>query len=473
MIAILAALLLAIPTATRADYVFDAFPALPDFAYPVGVVDPLDGTDRLFVPELAGRVYVIQNDPAVSARSLFLDISSEFSVDAQGGLLGLAFHPSYETNGYCYVTYTVDNPRREILARFTADPTRPDTVLAASKTVILEIPKANLAHNAGQIVFGPEGYLYWTLGDDLVIRHAQDLTMWNGKMLRIDVDTPSGPNMYSIPPDNPFVGAGGGVHPEIYAFGFRNPWRFSFDLPTGRLWLADVGQSDWEEIDIVHKGRNYGWNRMEGNTCFQPSSCDTVGLNLVAPIFVYPHPPSGAASITGGYVYRGPSAPSMVGKYIYADYITGEISALTWDGASPATSEFLDTLSAVTSFGVDKDDELYLVSFNGNVYRLFAAATPPPPLTSRSAIVAVKPNPFASRTTIEFALDAPGEAILDVFDVAGRRVARISDDNAVAGSNTLEWDGRGEKGPVGSGVYFVRLSLNGHVADSRRLVLIR
>jgi len=127
----------------------------------------------------------------------------------------------------------------------------------------------------------------------------------------------------------------------------------------------------------------------------------------------------------------------------------------------------------VTSFGVDKDDELYLVSFNGNVYRLFADATPPPPLPSRSAIVAVKPNPFASRTTIEFALDAPGEATLDVFDVAGRRVARISDDGAVAGSNSLEWDGRGERGPVGSGVYFVRLSLNGHVADSRRLVLIR
>jgi hypothetical protein len=346
-------------------------------------------------------------------------------------------------------------------------------VLAGSRLLIKEIPKTNLAHNAGHIAFGPDGYLYWTLGDDLVIRYAQDLTMWNGKMLRIDVDQPSDSTAYSVPPDNPFVGSGGGVHPEIYAFGLRNPWRFSFDAPTGRLWLADVGQSEWEEIDIVHKGRNYGWHRMEGNECFQPSSCDTAGLNLAAPLYVYPHPAFGGASITGGYVYRGTSAPSMVGKYIYADYITGDISALTWDGVNPPSSAWVDTLGAVTSFGVDKDNELFMVSFNGNVYRLFAAPAPGP-APPRNSIVAVSPNPFRLQTTIEVALTAPGRAVLDVFDVAGRRVARISSEGAVAGNNALQWDGRADNGePVGSGVYFVRLSLNGAPADSRRVVLIR
>ena len=470
LIAILTALVLVMPATTRAGDVFEAFPDLPDFAMPVGILDPMDGTDRLFVPELGGRVYVFQNDRGVSSRSLFLDISAEFTIVGESGLLGLAFHPSYGTNGYCYVTYVVDSPRREILARFTADPAHPDTVLADSKTVILEIPKSSLAHNGGQIVFGPDGYLYWTLGDDLVIRYAQDLTTWNGKLLRIDVDQPTGSTAYSIPPDNPFADNGSGVHPEIYAFGFRNPWRFSFDPPTGRLWLADVGQNQWEEIDIVHKGRNYGWHRMEGNTCFQPSICDTNGLNLAAPLFVYPH--DGSASITGGYVYRGPSAPSMVGKYIYADYVTGEIWALTWDGQNPPANELLATLSGITSFGVDGDGELFLVSFAGIVYRLFATTTTQTP--ARSALIAVRPNPFQSRTTIDFALAAPGRATIDVFDVAGRRVARISDHVVGARTSTVQWDGRGENGDrVGSGVYFLRLSLDGNPVDSRRLILLK
>jgi glucose/arabinose dehydrogenase len=474
MFAILATLLLlAVPASARADTVFEAFPGLPDFAYPVAVVDPMDGTRRLFVAELGGRIYVFQNDAAVSSRALFLDISAEFTIAGEGGLLGLAFDPSYATSGHCYVTYTVDNPRREILARFTADPVNPDTVLALSKEVIKEIPKASLAHNGGHIVFGPDGYLYWGLGDDQIIRHAQDLTQWNGKLLRIDADTPSDSTLYSIPPDNPFVASGGGVHPEIYAFGLRNPWRFSFDPPTGRLWLADVGHSRWEEIDIMHKGRNYGWSRMEGNVCYPFVNCDTTGLNLVAPLFVYPHPPGSGASVTGGYVYRGPSAPSMVGKYIYADYITGDIWALSWDGVSEPTNAHIDTLGAITSFGIDQDDELYCVSFDGNVYRMFSAP-PPPPVPPRNAIVNVSPNPFRNQTTIGFELADAGRATLDVFDVAGRRIARISDASAGAGAGSAQWDGRNDQGePVGSGVYFIRLSLDGNQADTRRLILLK
>jgi hypothetical protein len=476
MIAILAALLLGLlPAAAGADAVFEAFPGLPDFTFPVGVVDAMDGTNRLFVPQLGGVVYVFANAPAVSTRDVFLDISSEFASSLEGELLCLAFHPKFKTNRYCYVTYTVGNPRREVLARFTADPSRPDTALAGSKVVIAEIPKEFLDHNAGQIAFGPDGYLYWTLGDGLRMYYAQDLTLWNGKLLRIDVDHPSGAGEYSIPPDNPFVGMGGGVHEEIYAVGFRNPWRFSFDPPTKRLWLADVGEDAWEEVDIVHKGRNYGWNRMEGNTCFVPSDCsDTTGHNLALPLFVYPHAQFGSgASITGGYVYRGSCNPSMVGKYIYADYITGEIAALTWNGVDPPTSAPLDTLTSITSFGVDKDREIFLVSFDGNVYRLFEAPTTPPP-PKQNALVSVQPNPFRTQTTVAFLLSRPAHATLDVFDVSGRRVARISDPGAAAGTNTLQWDGRNDKGErVGSGVYFVRLVVDGAAVDSRRMVLLK
>ena len=471
MVAILAAFLLALPGAASPGHLANAFPGLPDFDSPVGVVDPMDGTNRLFVPQLGGKIYVFENDSTVVNRSVFLDVSGEFGA-AGAGLLGLAFHPAYANNGYCYVTYTVDNPRREVLARFTADPSNPDTVLATSKTIILEVPKAFLNHNAGQIAFGPDGYLYWTLGDDLVIRYAQDLTKWNGKLLRIDVDHPSGANAYSIPPDNPFAGNGGGVLPEIYAFGMRNPWRFSFDPPTGRLWLADVGEDRWEEIDIVHKGRNYGWNRMEGDECFQPSSCDTNGLNIDLPLFEYAHDIR-SASITGGFVYRGRAMPSMVGKYIYADYITGEVRALTWDGVHAPTSALLDTLSSVVSLGVDKDREIFLASFDGNVYRLFPlskhSSTP-----THNALMTATPNPFRSLVTIEFSLASSGHARLDVFDVSGRRVAILSDEGAPAGVNAMSWDGRGSNGErVGSGVYFVRLSLNGTQVDSRRLVLLR
>lgn len=472
MVPVLAAFLLALPGAASADYIAEAFPRLPDFVKPVGIVDPMDGTNRLFVPQLDGEIYVFKNDSTIVDRSVFLDISDEVPVTGEGGLLGLAFHPAYENNGYCYVTYTADNPRREVLARYTADPSNPDTVLAASKTIIVEVPKAFLAHNAGQIAFGPDGYLYWTLGDDLVIRYAQDLTKWNGKLLRIDVDHPSGSSAYSIPPDNPFVGGGGGELPEIFAFGLRNPWRFSFDLPTNRLWLADVGDDRWEEVDIVHKGRNYGWNRMEGNECFQPSICDTVGRNIDLPIFEYAHG-IGGASITGGFVYRGRAMPSVVGKYIYADYITGEVRALTWDGIHAPSSALLDTLSSVVSFGVDKDDEIFLASFNGNIYRLFPLSNHPPKAT-RNALIRLTPNPFRSLVAIEFSLTEPGRATLDVFDVSGRRVVTIFNEGAAAGENTLRWDGRGSSGEhAGSGVYFVRLSLNGKQVDSRRLVLLR
>lgn len=457
------------PIAVRADYVFPAFPDLPSFNLPIGIEDPGDGTDRLFVLERAGSIYVIQNDPTVTQRTLFLDLSASLTTLGEGGLLGLAFHPNYEGNRYFYVTYTAEGPRREVLARFSADLSNPNVALPGSKVVILEIPKFNLFHNGGRIAFGPDGYLYWSLGEDGLAHLAQDINSLNGKLLRIDVDNPVGGN-YGIPASNPFVGVDG--RDEIYALGFRNPWRFSIDAPTGNIWLGDVGQNTWEEINIVRSGRNYGWPRMEGNDCFQPSPCDTAGLNLVLPLFVYPH--QGSASITGGFVYRGPTMPSLVGKYIYADYITGEIWALSWDGVNPPTNESLVSLGNVPSFGVDKDGELFMASFDGDIYRLFATATGvESPAISRRYLTA-GPNPFNERITLAFSLEASSRATLEVFDVSGRRVAVVMDREVASGRTAVDWKGIHRAGePLASGVYFVRLSLNGNAVETRRVTLVK
>jgi len=468
---LLASILIA-PGAARATYIFDAFPKLAAFDNPIGVEDPMDGTDRLFIAQRAGLIYVIRNDPTVTTKTQFLDISALLTTTTEGGLLGLAFHPNYENNGFFYVTYTAENPRREVLARYSVNPSNPDVALPGSAFVIVEIPKTNLYHNGGRIAFGPDGFLYWSLGEDGIAHFAQDLTQWNGKLLRIDIDNPSGGNNYGIPASNPFAGSGGGVRREIWAYGFRNPWRFTFDPPTGRIWLGDVGENTWEEINIIRKGRNYGWPRMEGNECFSPSTCDTNGLNIVLPLFVYEH--NGSASITGGFVYRGPSNPSLVGKYIYADYITGEVSALTWDGVNPPGNALLTNVSSIPSFGVDKNGELFIACFDGNIYRLFAT-----PTTVKTPAIAgalrIGPNPFETVTNVSLRLAAPASVELAVYDVTGRRVATLIEaHHAQSGALDARWDGRNNDGQaVSSGVYFLRLGLNGRAVETRRITLVK
>lgn len=461
-------------TAARANYVFPAFPNLPSFDSPMGLEDPLDGTDRLFVMERAGAIYEFQNDPAVATRSLFLDIGDSITTQTEGGLLGLAFHPNYENNRFFYVTYTIENPRREVLSRFTASATNPNVAVPGTELRILEIPKVNLHHNGGRIVFGPGGYLYWSLGEDGIAHYSQDLTKFNGKLLRIDVDNPSGGKNYGIPPGNPFVGGPAGALGEIWAYGFRNPWRFSFDVPAGRLWLGDVGENSWEEVNIILKGRNYGWPRMEGNDCFSPSTCDTTGLHIVAPLFVYDHNGGGGA-ITGGFVYRGSSMPSLVGKYVYADFITGEMGSLSWNGVNPPVHANLPSVDNISAFGVDRNNELYLCSFDGNIYRLFMSTTSvSTPAPAPGSLGVVHPNPFQSSATIEFSLAVRSRVTLEIFDVAGRRVAMLMDETAGAGAHTATWNGRDANGsPQPSGVYFCRLMVGSEPADARRIILLK
>ncbi len=349
-----------------------AFPGL-SFTRPVDLQYSPDNTGRLFVVEQAGVISVFQNDANTSTKEPFLDIRSR--VDDRGneeGLLGLAFHPDYKSNSYFYVNYTASNPDRTVISRFSASNANPDHADAGSEVVLLSISQPYSNHNGGQLSFGPDGYLYIATGDGGSggdpKENGQDRKTLLGKILRVDVDNPTDGKHYGIPADNPFTGNSQGFREEIYAYGLRNPWRFSFDVENGRLWTGDVGQNAWEEIDIIEKGGNYGWNTMEGNHCYDPrSGCDRTGLKN--PIHEYDR--NEGISITGGFVYRGPSLEGLTGKYIYADFATRRVWALEHaDLSNPTNSLLFEASFNISSFGVDQNQELYLCGFDGKIHKL-------------------------------------------------------------------------------------------------------
>jgi len=284
------------------------------------------------------------------------------------GLLGLGFHPSFATNGKFYVNYVRNNAGQfqSVISEFLVSTGNPNVADPASERILLTVDQVNNFpnHKAGQVGFGADGFLYFGLGDGGSegdpLGHGQNTQILLGKMMRIDVNSTSPGKQYAIPPDNPFV-AGGGL-PEIFAFGFRNPWRFSFDRPTGRLFVADVGQDRFEEVDIVQKGGNYGWNIMEGDHCFNPASgCNMTGLSL--PIVEIPHPE--AEAVIGGFVYHGTALSGMQGRYIFGD-LNGKIFALTENPPNTFTRSQIATENFnISSFGQDAAGELYVVEFSG------------------------------------------------------------------------------------------------------------
>jgi glucose/arabinose dehydrogenase len=352
--------------------VVEAFPSL-SFQRPVGIYSPLDGTVRLVVLEQRGVIRVVPDDPSASDAPVFLDIRDRVNDGGnEEGLLGLAFHPEFAGNGRLFLDYTASDPRRTIIAEFQIDPEDPNRVDPESEAVILEVPQPYSNHNGGQIAFGPDGFLYIALGDGGSggdpQGNGQNRGTLLGSILRIDVDRPSMGRGYGIPSDNPFVGSGQGFREEIFAYGLRNPWRFSFDPETGELWAGDVGQNRIEEIDLVRKGENYGWNIMEGSSCYdRPSGCDRTGLTL--PVAEYSH--QVGISVTGGYVYRGSAIPALEGHYIYADFGSGRIWAL--DAGIPGEAqprEILHTGLSIASFGVDGSGEILLCAFDGKIHRL-------------------------------------------------------------------------------------------------------
>jgi glucose/arabinose dehydrogenase len=348
----------------------EAFPKLK-FDRPVDLQNAGDGTDRIFVVEQRGVISVFANHAQVEQKKTFLDIESQVNDSGnEQGLLGLAFHPDYKSNGYFYVNYTASSPNRTVISRFKTSSSDPDKADKASELILLEFEQPYSNHNGGQLAFGPDGYLYIAVGDGSSggdpQGHGQNRSTLLGNILRIDVDKRDGTTNYGIPEDNPFIDITQGFRPEIYAYGLRNPWRFSFDSKTGELWAGDVGQNSYEEIDIIVKGGNYGWNTMEGAHCFR-SDCDETDLQL--PVWEYGR--SQGVSITGGYVYRGKALSELDGHYIYADFATGRIWAL--DNSSPQNPSNKELLKAnfnVSSFGVDQNQELYICGFDGKIYKL-------------------------------------------------------------------------------------------------------
>ncbi len=346
---------------------------------PVAFVDALGGRvfdrpielgalpdGRLFVADQEGIVFVLEGDGG--DEDVLLDIRPQVSRNGnEEGLLSVALDPRFESNRHLWVYCSRANPRRSVLSRFTVGPFEADPV---SELVVLEIAQPFSNHNGGAVRFGFDGMLYLGLGDGGAandqLEAGQDLSTLLGKVIRIDVRNASAGTPYAVPADNPFAGEPG-AEPEIWAYGLRNPWRMAFDPTTGVLWAGDVGQGAREEISVIRRGENYGWDIVEGDICHEPQSgCDTTGLTF--PVAVYGHT-SERCSVTGGVVYRGTEVPEIAGNYLYADFCTGELWAMPVDGSSEPMI-VASGLGFVASFGVDAAGEVYVLRFGQSIARL-------------------------------------------------------------------------------------------------------
>ncbi|MBT8304030.1 MAG: PQQ-dependent sugar dehydrogenase, partial [Bacteroidia bacterium] len=371
-----------------------AFPNI-GFVYPVELQASVDDSDRFFVVEQPGRIKVFPNNTEVNPTEVdvFLNITDRvlYSNGQEIGLLGLAFHPDYDNNGYFYVYYTTDSPVagisvRMVLSRFSVSPENPDLADPNSELVIFQFDKNqnNSNHNGGKIDFGPDGYLYISFGDggggNDPQQNAQNIENVFGSICRIDVDVdgsnpiesnPLLPNgNYEIPSDNPFVGVAG--LDEIFAYGLRNTWKFSFDVPSGTIWGADVGQNAFEEINLIQNGNNYGWSRFEANSVANGNV--TIDGEVEFPIHFYDRS-QGDISITGGFIYRGTDMANLVSKYIFGDYVSGRVWSLEYnpaDGSSESNLLFQTNGQFISTFGIDKNNEIYFCDYGNNaqIYRI-------------------------------------------------------------------------------------------------------
>ena len=351
---------------------------LSGLSQPVDLQAPPGDTTRLFIVEKTGTIRIFRNGALLPGA--FLDLSTQVSHGSEQGLLGLAFHPRYASNGKFYVDYTDAQGDTRVVEYLVSS--NPDVASGTWRSIlIVDQPYSN--HNAGQLAFGPDGDLYVGFGDGGSAGDPQDRAQnpdsLLGKMLRIHVDAPdpAAGTEYSIPPDNPFVGRPG-YRPEIWALGLRNPWRYAFDRATGDLYIADVGQNLWEEVDVEpagRGGRNYGWNVTEGFHCYSAAQCDTTGFT--APVVEYGH--DAGCSITGGYVYRGRAVPDLDGVYFYGDYCSGFVRSFRYangvatderDWTSSLRTSSGGAMAGLSSFGQDARGELYLLLLGGEIYRI-------------------------------------------------------------------------------------------------------
>ena len=360
----------------------NAYPKLRPFRYPVWFGHAGDGSGRVFVLEKHGLIHVFRHDSEVAATQVCLDLTDVvYEGHQEEGLLGLAFDPAFKTNGHAYVHYSVRpdprGPRLARLARFTLDANDPDRLRRESELVLLEQPRPWGNHTGGCVTFGPDGFLYFSLGDGGSAGDPNDsgqsLANLLGKICRIDVRGAKPGAPYAVPPDNPFVGRPG-ARPEIWAYGLRNAWRFSFDPATGDCWAGDVGQNRQEEIDLVVRGGNYGWRAFEGDLDFDPrKATEAARRSMVFPVLTYGR--DQGQSVTGGFVYRGTRQPLLQGRYLYADYGSTFLWALDWDRDAKRVraNDFLARTGVlIASFGLAPDDEVCAVAFDGRIYRVVA-----------------------------------------------------------------------------------------------------
>jgi uncharacterized repeat protein (TIGR03806 family) len=364
-----------------------AFPNLPAFSSPVLMLQAPGDATHWFVVEQGGRVRVFDNQAGVASSSQFVDITSRVRSGGEQGLLGMAFHPGYPADPRVYLSYT--NATNGLVSRISEFRTRDGglTLDPTTELVLLTVPQPATNHNGGNIAFGPDGFLYVGFGDGGsggdpwgAIGNGQNLATLLGKLLRIDVNGSTGNVPYRIPPANPYAGnalcnAGTGTQscPEIYAFGLRNPWRWSFDRGSGELWVADVGQNEIEEVDRVVPGGNYGWRCFEGTQSYN-STCGPNASSSQPPIVQYTH--ANGQSITGGYVYRGTAIPALLGRYVFGDFASGRIWHIARDTPPTLTvTAGFDSGLSIASFGQGIDGELYIVHYGGMLYRLRAGAS--------------------------------------------------------------------------------------------------
>ncbi|MEO7299623.1 MAG: PQQ-dependent sugar dehydrogenase [Verrucomicrobiota bacterium] len=362
----------------------NAFPELK-LNRPLWLCESPDGTQRLFLAQQDGKVLILPKDHKGNKAKTFLDLTDRKPWEKnEEGLLGFAFHPNYKANGKFYVYYSQQNPRRSVISEFSTSKTNDSLADKASERIILEIPQPDWNHNGGELVFGPDGFLYIGLGDgggaNDQFHNSQKPDTLLAKILRIDINSRTGDLPYGIPQDNPFVGDKL-FRAETFAWGLRNPWRFSFDRKTGEIYCADVGQNKWEEINIIKKGGNYGWSFREG---FQEFSTNPLPANVKFsdPILQYPHTPQLATnhlpglSVTGGYVYRGGKIPALQGVYLYADFLTGTLWGLRWENEKVTANGVLELQPKgvpprqIASFGEDGAGEIYVLGYDGHVYEL-------------------------------------------------------------------------------------------------------
>ncbi len=456
---------------------------------PIYVAAPA-GDDRLFIIEQRGIIKILENGAILGTPFLNIDaLIPDISGNDERGLLGIAFHPDYSTNGFFYLDY-INLSGDTVIARYTVSGD-PDVADPTSAAILMTIDQPFANHNGGTLLFGPnDGYLYIGMGDGGDAgdpgNRAQDPGVLLGKMLRIDVD---GGFPYAIPPSNPFAGPGLPLD-EIWDLGMRNPYRWAFDRATGDMLIGDVGQGAWEEIDFEPAGsggHNYGWRRMEGNHCYNPPT-DCNDGTLVLPIYEYSHggTPS-RCSITGGPVYRGGSLPGFQGTYFFADFCSDQIWSLRTDGQTVTeltdrTAELAPggglAIADIAAIGEDSHGEIYIVDrgsgTNGEIYRvqLRTSGTGELPGKSRFDLGVFTPNPIRDSGRVEVRMEQPGTLDLEVIDAAGRNVRTLVEGPVSAGIHAVAWDGNDAQGkPVASGAYFVRAVAGRDRAERTVLVL--